>query len=187
MNDVRPLLVSLLLATTATLLAFVVRGAGIALDVVPIASVFVITLIAYVRWRRSAPPLLFFIALSEYFAGALVAVLGANHLTAVVYSAIQRARQDRFVYDFRFYALLLLGVLLVTCGALATRFAVQLLEQRVVRASIASWLALLVINLPLVPIQRFAILFSVVAVIELLLLLHLHRTLRAHPTRAGLT
>jgi hypothetical protein len=76
---------------------------------------------------------------------------------------------ETFVYDFRFYALVLLGVLqvaggmgcLTSVGRLMRRDAAG--RKRVLLAT----LALLALNVPLMPIQGFAVGFAVLALLNL--------------------
>jgi hypothetical protein len=112
------------------------------------------------------------IAVYSYFAGGLVGVLGLTHLVAVVIEAINQGRQHQFVYGFRFYSLVQLGVLLIATGIMAAIEAGGLArgERAAWRASLLVWIAILAINLPLVVLQGFALLFSVLAALELLLL-----------------
>jgi hypothetical protein len=161
------------LATTAAQLlpsANEFRAAGLVFDVVPIGSAVVATLITAIRLRREHLPLIRLAnGVYGYFAGALIGALGVAHLVAITIAAV--GRSGPFVYTFRFYSLALLGMLLVAGGAMAavqtTRVA---LDQRGARrASVTVWAAILAMNLPLIPLQGFAILFAVLAGLGLLL------------------
>ena len=148
------------------------------LDLVPFAGVAVATVIATVRLRRVSPPLVrVFIAVYGYFAGGLVGALGVAHLTGVATASLEQARQHRFVYNFRSYSLVLLGVLLIAAGLVAAIQAGRLAQghRTAWRASLSVWTALLVISLPLVPLQGFAVLFSVFAALGLVLLCGMRR------------
>jgi hypothetical protein len=154
-------------------LAADLRPVALLLDLVPFGSAVVATLITTTRLRRDHPPLTrLLIGAYGYFAGALVGALGVAHLVAVGLAALDRARQQQFVYSFRVYSLLLLGGLLVAAGLIAGIQAARLARgQRAAwRASLSVWAAILAINLPLVPLQGFAILFSVLAALGLFLL-----------------
>jgi hypothetical protein len=149
------------------------RALALLLDVVPFGAVVAATVIAGMRfWRVSPPRSRFGVAAYSYFAGAIVGALGLAHLVSVVMTAMDRSRQNQFVYDFRFYSLVLLGVLLVAAGFLAAIAAAGLArgDRAAWRASLAVWSAILVINVPLIPIQGFAVLFSALAALELVLL-----------------
>ena len=149
------------------------RPIALLLDFVPLGGVVAATVIATVRLRRVPIPLIrLLIAVYGYFAGALVGTLGLAHLVAVVIGSIDRGRQHQFVYSFHFYSLVLLGVLLIAAGLIAAIEAARLARghRAAWRASLSVWTAILAINLPLVSLQGFAVFFSVLAALELLLL-----------------
>jgi hypothetical protein len=162
------------LATTAGQLlppATEFRSAGLLFDVVPIGAVIVATLITSIRlWRERLPLIRLANGVYGYFAGALIGALGVAHLVAISIAAV--GRSGPFVYTFRFYSLVLLGVLLVAGGAMAAVQATRVaLDQRGARRALLTvWTAILAINLPLVPLQGFAILFSALAALGLFLL-----------------
>lgn len=175
----RPLLIVFVLTAIATTVALLVpptrelRGVALLLDLVPFGGVAAATVMATIRLRCLPLPLIrLLIAVYGYFAGALVGALGLAHLVAVIIDSIVQGRQHQFVYSFRFYSLVLLGVLLAAAGLVAAIEAERLARGR--RAawcvSLSVWTAILAINLPLVPLQGFAVLFSVLAALELLLL-----------------
>jgi hypothetical protein len=155
-----------------------VRLLGLLLDCVPLGGVVAATVIAGMRFRRVPSPLSrLLISLYGYFAGAVVGTLGVAHLVAVMIGAVERARQHRFEYDFRFYSLVLLGMLLIATGLWASIEAARLTrgDRAAWRASLAVWTTVLAINAPLIPLQRFAILFSSLAALALLLLAGMRR------------
>ena len=175
----RPLLAVLVLTAIATAVAMLLPPArellplALLLDFVPFGGVVAATVIATIRLRRAPlPPLRLLIAVYGYFAGALVGTLGLTHLVAVVTVSIDRARQHQFVYSFHFYSLVLLGTLLIAAGLMAAIESVRLARghRAAWRASLSVWTAILAINLPLVSLQGFAVLFSALAALELLLL-----------------
>ena len=175
----RPLLTVFVLTAIATIVAQLFPPArellplALLLDLVPWASVVAATVIATVRFRREPlPPIRLLLAVYGYFAGALVGTLGLAHLVAVVIAAVDRGRQHQFVYSFHVYSLVLLGVLLTAAGLMAAIEAAGLARgnRPAWRASLSVWTAILAINLPLVPLQGFALLFSVLAALEVLLL-----------------
>lgn len=180
----RPLLTVFVLTAIATIVAQLFPPArellplALLLDLVPWASVVAATVIATVRLRREPLPLIrLLIAVYGYFAGALVGTLGLAHLVAVVMASIDRGRQHQFVYSFHFYSLILLGVLLFAAGLMAAIQTAGLARgnRPAWRASLSVWTAILAINLPLVSLQGFAVLFSVLAALELLLLVGMRR------------
>jgi hypothetical protein len=175
----RPLLTVFVLTAIASTVALLFPSArelpslAILLDLVPFGGVVAATVIATIRLRRVPLPLIrLLISVYGYFAGALIGTLGLAHLVAVVIGAINRGRQHQFVYNFHFYSLIQLGVLLVAAGLMAAIESARLARgQRTAwRASLLVWTAILAINLPLVSLQGFAVLFSVLAALELLLL-----------------
>lgn len=175
----RPLLTVFTLTAIATAVALLSRTANelvpvaLLLDLVPFVGVVVATAIAIVRLKRVPLPLIrLVLPVYSYFAGALVGTLGVAHVVAVVIRSIDRARQNQFVYNFHVYSLVLLGVLLISGGLMVTIEAAGLARRHrpAWRTSMSVWTAILAINLPLVSIQSFAIVFSVVAALALLLL-----------------
>jgi hypothetical protein len=181
---IRPLLTAFALTAIATTVALLFPPArellplALLLDFVPFVGAVAATVIAAVRLRRVPLPLIpLLIAVYGYFAGALVGMLGVAHLVAVVIASINRGRQHQFVYSFHFYSLVLLGMLLIAAGLMSAIEAARLARgQRAAwRASLSVWTAILAINLPLVPLQGFALLFSLLAALELLLLVGMRR------------
>ena len=164
------------IATTAALLYTPARELlplALLLDLVPFGGVVVATVIAAVRLRRMSLPLTrLLILVYGYFAGALVGALGVAHLVAVIIGAINQAYQYQFVYSFHFYSVILLGMLLIATGFTAVIYVARLARCRHAawRASLSVWTVILAINLPLVRLQGFAVLFSVFAAVKLLLL-----------------
>ena len=184
------ILVVFVLTAIATVLAQVLPAArqpapvGLLLDVVPLAGVATATALAIPRFRRLAPsPIRLLNAIYAYLAGGIVGAFGVAHTAAVTLVAIERAAGQQFVYTYRFYSLLLLGALLITGGLLATLQAARLARGHPAgwRASVAVWAALLAVNLPLVPLQGFAVLFSALATVALLLLAGTKRSFDVDP------
>ncbi len=113
------------------------------------------------RRRGCAPPLTA-AATINFFNGILIAALGSAHLIAVVSLAISgegSSPAGTFVYDFRFYALVLLGMLLMAGGAgcFAPALGLTRGETRSWKTTLWATLALLVINVPLIPVQGLAL------------------------------
>lgn len=140
------------------------------------------TTVAFVwRVRRyQAPVALIAGAALGFFSGLITASLAVGHLGGVM--AVELARSP-VRYTFRVYALLLLGATLV---ALGTRLAAA--SVRVVRGERPAWrravwaaLALLAVNVPLAPIQGFAVFLSIFVTIGLVALL----AARARIVKAG--
>lgn len=175
-----PILTAFVLTAMATTVAQLLPSGrqlvplALLLDLVPPGSVVIATALATRSLRGvSASVTRLLTAVYGYFAGGLVGAFGVAHTVAVALAAVERARyQDHSVYTFRLYALMLLGVLLMVAGFIATVEAGRLARgQRAGwRASLSVWAAVLLINLPLVPLQGFAVLFSVLAGAGLLFL-----------------
>jgi hypothetical protein len=175
----KTLLIVFVLTAIAATLAMLPSGSvspslAIALDFVPIIGVVVAAMIAAVHLKRTTPttPVRLLITIYSYFAGGLVGALGLNHLAAVVIEAIKQGHRQQFIYDFRFYSLVLLGALLIATGIAASVVATGLArgERAAWRVSLSVWIIILAVNLPLVPLQGFAVAFSVLAALALLLL-----------------
>ena len=187
----RPLLTVMVLTAVATVVAQVWSPSGellfaaFLLDLVPFGGVALATVSATFRLRRARVAVTrLLLAVYGYFAGALIGTLGVAHLVAVVVASLERARQHQFVYSFHFYSLVLLGALLIVTGLRAAMHAAQLARghRAAWRESLFVWTAILTINLPLVPLQGFAVGFSLLALIELLLLAGMRRHFDVQPT-----
>jgi len=107
-----------------------------------------------------------------FFSGALIGALGATHTLVVIGGAVlgQRAPIE---YTFRLYSLVMLGVLLVAGGlrSLASAWKLVQGDPRAWRSAVGATATLLAINVPLMPIQGFAVGFSVFLTVNLLALL----------------
>ena len=163
-----------------------VRFAALLLDLVPVGGVALATVGAAIRLRRArASATRVFLGIYGYCVGALIAMLGVAHLAAVIVAALERSGRHQFVYSFRFYSLVLLGVLLVLTGLRAAVPAAHLArgDRAAWRESLLVWTAILAINLPLAPIQGFAVGFSILALIALLLLVGTRRHFNRQPVR----
>lgn len=143
---------------------------AISIDFVPWFGLAIVTLLALARFG-GAHRMRRITATCSFFGGALISIFGWIHIVAVVLNAIEAPRRHPFVYDFRFYSLIQLGVVLVATGLVAVIQAVHLANGRNAwRALLVVWSAVLAINLPLVPLQRFALLFSALGAVNLMLL-----------------
>ena len=112
--------------------------------------------------RRGCIATLTAVATISFFNGMLLAALGSGHLIAVVSRAVAGEGSGpggTFVYDFRFYALVLLGMLLIVggVGCLAPARGLTRGETRAWKTTLWSIVALLAINLPLIPVQGLAL------------------------------
>jgi lysylphosphatidylglycerol synthetase-like protein (DUF2156 family) len=98
----------------------------------------------------------------DLFCGLVTFGFIALHLVAVVGRAVSGrgfGGEARFAYDFRFYSLVLMGVVIIIPGLVCLIHA-----RRLTRGDVKAWTRtlwassmLLLISVPLVPIQAFAI------------------------------
>jgi len=105
-----------------------------------------------------------------FFCGALIASLGSAHTIAVIARAL---RGPSFVYNFRLYSLVLLGACQMAGGlrCLSTSWRVARGDARAWKSALAATMLLLIVNVPLMPIQGFAGATSMIAVVTLITLI----------------
>jgi hypothetical protein len=124
-----------------------------------------LALFAKKQRERGAVPSAIATGLVTLASGLIVVGLAAAHLLVVLIVAFGRSP---FVYDFRLYSLVLLGVALIGFGlvlALAAPGVVRGEAQRL-RLARSSALMLILLNAPLMPLQGFAVLFAALAAIS---------------------
>jgi hypothetical protein len=126
-----------------------------------------------VRLRRDG--LLIAAAAVVLLGALLMAGLAALHTGAVVAVALRRSTAsggEGFSYDFRFYSLLLLGAVLLTLAVRCVAAAAGLArgEAGARRRALGGTLGLLAVDAPLIPIQAFAVAFTVLAGLALVAL-----------------
>ncbi len=112
--------------------------------------------------RRRCPAALTAVGIVSFFNGVLIAALGVGHLIAVgnlAFSGVGSGPDGTFAYNFRFYALLQLGLLLIAGGVACFWPAGRLTrgEPQAWRSTLWATVALLVINVPLIPVQGLAL------------------------------
>ena len=139
------------------------------------ALLFVLAAIGAAVWlaiiarRRRAPEPI--VGAIDLFCGLVTLALMSLHLAAVVGRAISGKGfgQARFAYDFRFYSLLLMAVVIIIPGLVFVTHARRLTDGDARAWKRALWAsgALLLINVPLVPIQAFALDPALLATINL--------------------
>ncbi len=134
-------------------------------------------------WRRRAPIPLLLVAAVNVVCGLGNLLLGGAHLVVVLSRALAGhgfSGAEVFAYDFRFYSLVLVGLLILLPGFLCLRHARGLTqgEASAYRQARRATLWLLAVNLPLIPIQGFAGMLSALAGLNLFALLLLHRVFR---------
>jgi hypothetical protein len=105
-----------------------------------------------------------------FFCGAVIASLGSAHTVAVIGRAL---RGPSFVYNFRLYSLALLGTCQMAGGlrCLSTSWRVTRGDARAWKSALAATMALLIVNVPLIPIQGFAGATSLIAGVTLITLI----------------
>ncbi len=133
--------------------------------------------------RRGEPWLRVAVGATALFGGALTAGLIAFHLTAILGRALAgkgHGGAARFTYDFEFYSLVLVGVVILVPAVWS---AVQ--ARRLTAGDRRGWcragaanVALVAVNAPLAPIQGFAYLLGGLALVELVVLLLARRHYR---------
>jgi hypothetical protein len=133
--------------------------------------------------RRQAREGLAAVGAIDLFCGLVILVLMALHLAAVIGRAVSGqgfGGELRFAYDFRFYSMLLLGVVIIVPGLVFVMAARRLTEGDAGAWTRALWACgvLLLINIPLVQIQAFALDPALLATINLVSLLACRKQFR---------
>ena len=111
---------------------------------------------------------------ATFLCGALIGLLGMVHTLAVIGRAL---RGPAFEYNFRLYSLVMMGVAQIAGGVrcLSTSWNLARGDVRAWKAAVGATTLLLVVNLPLMPIQGFAVGFSVFLAVNLLVLIATRR------------
>jgi hypothetical protein len=112
--------------------------------------------------------------------GAIVAVLLSGHTVSVVAQRLASRRPDwqpgephatlfGVPWDFRFFALILFGVLGVACGVRCIDSAAGMASSRTgaVQQGVRASLAMLILFAPVIPLQHFALLTTALATLNL--------------------
>ena len=145
-------------------------------------SVAVLTGVGWILWlilidgrRRQVPSTLLVVSGLDAICGLASSLLGGAHFFAVMARALRGVGIQgavAFSYDFRFYALLMLGLLLAVPGILCLRSARSLTKGEPAAWKNAFWssVVLMVVNGLLIPIQRFAILLGGLALLNTVVL-----------------
>jgi len=123
--------------------------------------------------RRGAPATLLAVAGLDVLCGLGNGLLGGAHLTAVVRRALLGqgfGGAADFTYDFKFYSVVLLGLLIAVPGVVCLVQARGLTRGEPQARKRALWLSgwLLAISGPLIPLQGFAILLSGLSLVNLI-------------------
>jgi hypothetical protein len=98
------------------------------------------------------------------------------HLSENIYRAINGAINGTFVYDFRYYSILLLGTLIVGSGVMYLNAAKQYITSHTSAKKVLFYIALIVVvTAPLIPIVPIAAVPSIACAISLVGLPFVHR------------
>lgn len=126
--------------------------------------------------RRRGAGALAAVGAVTFFCGALIGLLGLAHTLAVIGGALSR-RGPAFEYDFRLYSLVMLGVSQIAGGlcCLTSSWNVTRGDPRAWKAALGATTVLLIVNVPLMPIQGFAVGFSMFLAVTLLALIATRR------------
>jgi hypothetical protein len=114
-----------------------------------------------------------------FFCGGLIASLGSAHTVAVIGRAL---RGPAFEYNFRLYSLVLLGACQIAGGlrCLSTSWRLARGDAHAWKAALAATTLLLIVNVPLMPIQGFAGATSLLLVVTLITLIATGRRFVQH-------
>ena len=136
-----------------------------------IGVVWIFWLVFVYGRRRQASATLLIVSAFDAACGLANFLLGTAHLTGVIRRALGRSAAA-FTYDFRFYALILLGFSIAVLGLVCLSLAMGLTRRKRSSWKAAVWSSiwLVIINGPLVPIQGFAILLGSVSLLNVLAL-----------------
>ena len=140
---------------------------NILIDLLTTVAVVVASTIFFRRARRfRRSPLDLAVATFGFAVNVLMAALALTHAVAVVTVAVRR--EGPLLYDFRFYSLLLLGAVLVSLALLCILAAPGIArgEPNARRRALAASASLLAVNIPLMPLQGFAVAFTAFAAVN---------------------
>jgi hypothetical protein len=134
-------------------------------------SGLIAAMLVFIAARRHAPTLLALVAALDTLCGSESVLLAGAHLTSIIGRALAgRGSGDApFVYNFRFYSLVLTGFVIVVPGFLCLLSVRGLIrgEEAARRTALWASVALLAVNVPLTPIQGFAYALAAVALVNL--------------------
>ena len=143
----------------------------VTLLVIALASV-AFSIIARYRWRTPAA-----IVAAGGFTfgyGLLTTVFSALHLVTAARPFLGRNTESAavFIYDFRFYSLMLLGILFVILGSACLRLATGVAQGKFLarQRALGYTVMLLLVNFPLMPLEVSGIVLSLGALVNILAL-----------------
>lgn len=156
-------------------------GLSLASDLLPFAGAVALGAVVAARlFRARVVPMLVWCMAYSIAACVLIGALGTAHLASVIAEAVQ----GPFEYDFRYYALIQLGLLLIVPGYWGVISASRAIAEQEpsVRQLALVWGLVLCVNVPLIPLQGFAILFSALGCIGLVALRFMLAAYQGSPT-----
>jgi hypothetical protein len=147
------------------------------IDITAIITALVIALIFKIISLRNPNTKIWALpAFFTLFGPAIVIVFMSAHLSENIYRAINAAMNGTFVYDFRYYSILLLGTLIVASGVMYLNAAKQYISRRTSAKKVLFYIALIVVvTAPLIPIVSIAAVPSIACAISLAGLPFVHR------------
>ncbi len=141
-------------------------------DLIALLLLFLGTAIsARLLWRNNIRGWNFFSMVWLAFYGLAISTMMLGHNTENLYQA---AESTTWTYDFRFYSLQLLGILLIGCGIRYLWAVIRLTRGEVAgrRMALVNTMVVLAIVLPLIPLQPlFAGILTGLGIITLLVLM----------------
>ncbi len=144
-------------------------------------------ILVFFAGRRHAPTALALVAGLDTLCGSENVLLAGAHLTAVIGRALagKGSGNAPFLYNFRFYSLVFVGLVIVIPGILCLISVKGLIKGHLSAWRRALWasLALLAVNVPLAPIQGFAYALAAVALVNLVALRVSRRRFRSSSER----
>lgn len=138
-----------------------------------LAAVVGIVIFILDGWRRKVPAGLIVVGTLALVCGLMNFALAGLHAGAVIGRALRgrgTGGAEVFTYDFRFYSLVLLGVVIAIPGFLCLVSARGITKGSAQAWKKAVWssVALLAVNVPLMPLQGFAVGLACIALVNLI-------------------
>ncbi len=156
------------------------------IDITAVITALVIALIFKIIGLRNPNTRIWAVpAFFTLFGPAVVIVFMSAHLSENIYRAINGIINGTFIYDFKYYSLMLLGTLIVVAGVLYLNAAKEYIAGRSSAKKVLIFIAVIVVlTAPLIPIVTIAAIPSIACGISLLGLpfVHRRRKIIADPT-----
>lgn len=147
------------------------------IDITAVITALVIALIFKIISLRNPNTQIWAVpAFFTLFGPAIIIVFMSAHLSENIYRAINGINNGTFIYDFKYYSLMLLGTLLVVAGVLYLTAAKQYIAGQTSAKKVLVYIALIVVlTAPLIPIVGIAAVPSIACAISLVGLPFVHR------------